>query len=67
MKLKSYHLCLVYIFLFASCTVYNVVVIKNIHIDGDDNKPVMTGSELDEIKASPENKPDIAIDNPILP
>lgn len=64
-KLKLYHYCLVYILLFSSCTVYNIVVNKNIVIQGDKNQPVMTGSEVDDVKASPENKPDIDATIPV--
>ena len=39
----------------SSCTIYMVNVDKRIFIHGDNNTPQMSGSELKEIGASPEN------------
>jgi hypothetical protein len=46
---------LMILFYCSSCTVYFVNVDKSICIHGNQNTPQMTGSELKEIDASPEN------------
>lgn len=58
MKPKLYHYCLLFVLICSGCTVYNINVEKNIIINGEENNPVMNGSDLDDIEGSPENKPD---------
>ena len=64
-KLKLYHYCLLYILLFASCTVYHIHVEKKIVINGQDNATEMQGSDLDDVEGSPDNKPDVTL--PVYP
>ena len=56
MKLKLYHLCLIYIMLFSGCVVYNISVKKCIHIEGNKNAPVIQGAELEGNDISPDTE-----------
>ena len=48
-----------------SCTIYLVNVDKHIHINGDRNAPIMSGSALDNISADPTN--DVKADATLTP